>query len=82
MRRQAKLLQRNEFGGLLDATFDVVLRFQPARLRSNQAEYDRLPFRHEAQRLKATGAIGVEFHEISMHVDRVEQDFRYRLVAA
>ena len=82
LRRQAKLLEWNEFRRLLDAAPDVVLRLQPSAFRSDQAEHNGLVLRHQAQRLEATSALGVVFHEVAVHVDRIEQRFRYRLVAA
>src|SRR5262249_61659358 len=82
LRRQAKLIEVDEFGGLIYAAFDVVLAFKGAALARYEAEHDGLALGHEAQRLEAAGALGIVFHEIAVHVDRVEQELGDRLVTA
>ena len=59
MRRQAKLIERRELGGFLDAALDGVLFFERAGLGSDEAEHnDLVAFRQKPQRLKAAGASG------------------------
>ena len=82
LRRQAKLIERHEFRRLVDAALDLVLGFQRAGLRGDEAEHHLLALRHEAQRLEAAGAVAVVLHEIAVHVDGVEQHLGHRLVAA
>src|SRR5262249_32198782 len=77
LRRQAKLVERHEFGGLVDPPLDLVLALELAALGGDEAEHDELALGHEAQRLEAAGALGVELHEIAVHVDRVEQELRH-----
>ena len=82
LRRERELIERREFRGLVDAAQNRIPRFKLAGLRRDQPEYDRLAFRQEAQRLEAARALRVVLHEVAVHVDRVEQDFGDRLVAA
>jgi len=82
LRRQAKLLERYKFRRPRDAAPDVVFRLQLSAFRSDQAEYNGLVPRHQAQRLEATSALGVVFHEVAVHVNCIEQRFRHRLVTA
>src|SRR5262249_6696150 len=65
LRRQAELVERSEFGCLVDAALDLVLLFERAALRGDQAEHDAfLALRQKPERLEAAGALGVVFEEI------------------
>src|ERR1700751_5673385 len=69
LRRQRKLLQRSEFGGLLEAALDVVALLQFAEFRGDQADHHNLvALRQIAQRLETTGAVGIIFEEIAVVV--------------
>src|SRR5579864_5423162 len=62
LRRQAELIEVDEFLRLLDAALDRVLGFQRAGLGGDQAEHCEPAFRQPAQRLETAGALGVVFH--------------------
>src|SRR5690242_16716792 len=68
LRRQTKLLQRQELCGLIDTTLDIILRFQPARLRRDKTQHNRLALRYETQRFEPTGTVAVVFQEIPVQV--------------
>ena len=73
----------DEFRRLVDAALELVLGFRACRSSMvTRPSTTGLALRHEAQRLEAAGALGVVFHEIAVHVDRVEQHLGDRLVAA
>ncbi len=82
MRRQAELIDVDEFRGLVDTALEFVAALEHPGFRRHQPEHDLLALRHETQRLEAAGAGGVEFHEIAVHADRIEQHLGDRLVAA
>ncbi len=82
MRREAELIDIDEFRRLLDAALEFIAAFERAGFRRHQPEHDLLALRHETQRLETAGTCGVEFHEIAMHADRIEQPLGDRLVAA
>src|SRR5581483_11757144 len=64
LRRQAELLHGDEFRRLADAALEIVLLLELAELGGDEAEHDLLiASRHEAQRLEATGTVGVVFEE-------------------
>ncbi len=56
--------------------------FKLAGFRSHQAKYDLFTLGNQPQRLKAAGAFGVVFHEISIDIRLVEQDIGNRVVTA
>ena len=82
MAGDAELLERSIFGRLVNAAFEVILAFELAGLGGHDAEYDELAFGQHAQRLEAAGTRIVVLHEISVHLDLVEQDFLHRVVTA
>src|SRR5258708_17293208 len=82
LRREAELVEVDEPCRLVDASLEVVLGFERPALRSDEPEHHHLALGHEAQRREAAGAVAVAFHEISVDVDLVEQDFSDRLIAA
>src|SRR5215831_7130724 len=80
--RDAELVERGIFRRLIDAAPELVLAFKPAGLGGHDAEHHGLALGQLAQRLEATGALAVVFHEVAVHVDFVEQDLLHGLVAA
>src|ERR1700744_2343225 len=51
LRRQAELLERNVFGGLVDAALELVLGFERRAFRGDEAEHHaRAAFWHKTQR--------------------------------
>src|ERR1700730_12853769 len=82
LRRQTELLEVGELGGFLDAALDGVLGFQGAGLGRDQAEHSEAIFLQALERRKTAGAVGVVFHEITVHLDLVEQHFLLGFVAA
>src|SRR6516162_8517999 len=81
LRRETKLIEIGETGGLLDAPFDRVFTFQRAVLGRDQSEHRGAAFLQARQRLKAAGARGIVFHEIAVHLDAVEQHLLHGVVA-
>src|SRR5215475_4122042 len=66
LRGQAELLERREFGGFLNAAFDIVLLLQRSALGGDEAKHHNLvALRKKAQRLEAAGPLGVVFEEIA-----------------
>ncbi len=83
LRRQAELIEGDVFGRLVDAALDVVLAFQLAGFRGDQAEHQLLvAFGKEAQRLETAGAIAVVFEEIAVEAGMAEQLGGDELIAA
>src|SRR5437016_3673366 len=82
LRTETKLIEIHEFGRLLDSPLQVVDRLQRTRLRSHHAQNHDLPFGHEPQRIEAAGTLRIEFHEVPIHANLVEQQLRDRLVSA
>src|SRR5579883_1491770 len=82
LRREAKLIDVDEFRRLLNAALDLVAAFERSAFRRHQPEHHLLALRHETQRLKPTRPRSVELHEIAVHADAVEQHLGDRLVAA
>src|SRR5205807_2289116 len=83
LRAQAKLVERDVPGRLVDPPLDVVFFLKRTGLRGHEAEHHVLvALRDEAQRLEPAGALGVVFEEIAVISDAAEQDFGDRLVAA
>ena len=67
MRGEAKLLERRELGGFLDAALHGVFFLERAALGGDQPEHDNLiALRQKPQRLEAAGARGVVFEEITV----------------
>src|SRR5260370_31063802 len=66
--RQAQPLQGHVLRGLVDAAPQGVPRFQRARLGGDEAEHHLLVARQQPQRLEATGALRVPFHEGAVDV--------------
>src|ERR1700683_1961027 len=74
LRRQAQLIERHVFGGLVDAALDVVFLFQLAGLRGDEAEHKLLlALGEEAQRLEAARAVGIVFEEITIERGMTEE---------
>src|SRR5262245_50837056 len=82
LRGEAKLVEIDELACLLDAPLDPILGFELAGLRRHQSQHHGLALAHAPQRLERAGAVGVVFHEITVHLDAVEQDVGHRVVAA
>src|SRR5262245_39675479 len=82
LRAEAELIEIDELARLLDAPLDPVLGFELSGLRRHQPQHHGLALAHAPQRLEGTGAVGVVFHEIAVHLDAVEQDVRHRVVAS
>src|SRR5579875_1985185 len=82
LRREAQLLERHVLRGLVDASFQVVLRFELRRFRRHEPEYDLLARRHEAQRREGARALVVELEEEAVDVELAEQRLRDEVVAA
>src|SRR6188508_2678839 len=82
LRREAELLERDVFGSLVDAPFEVVRVLQRAELGRDKAEHNLfVALGHEAQRLEAAGPLGVVFKKEAVVVDS-EQRFGDRFIAA
>src|ERR1700722_3220243 len=58
LRRQTKLLEIGEFGGLRDAALDRVLGFERAALGRHQPEHGEAAFLQALERLQPAGAVG------------------------
>ena len=83
LRRQRELIQRREFGGLLQPALDVVLFLQLAGLGGDDADHhDLVALRQIAQRLEAAGAVGIIFQEIAVVIGAGQHGLGHRLVAA
>src|SRR5919204_1052668 len=82
LRTECELLQRRILGRFIDASLELVLRFEVAALRRDQAENGDLALGEKAQRLEIAGPRAVVFQEIAVHADLVEDQFGDRLVAA
>ena len=83
LRGEAELVERREFGRLVDAALDVVFPLERPGLRGDQAEDDAfVALGQEAERLEAAGALGVVFEEIAVDGEPAEQRLGHRLVAA
>src|ERR1019366_5198022 len=55
LRRQAKLIERNEPAGLVNAPFELVLCLEGAALGGDQSEDHHFSLGHAAQWFEATG---------------------------
>jgi hypothetical protein len=66
---------------LFDAALKLGGRFQRSGLRCDQAEYHRFVLGHKTQGLKTAGALRVEFHEVAIRADLVEQYLCYGIIA-
>src|SRR6266700_1751544 len=82
LRAQCKLLQRGVLARRIDATLELVLRFELAALGRDQTEDGHLAPGQKTQRFKAACARAVIFEKIAVHVDSVEDELGDRLVAA
>src|SRR6516225_8731227 len=82
LRAQGELLQRGVLACLVDATLELVLRFELGALGRDQTEDGRLAPGQKTQRFKAAGARAVILEKIAIHVDFVEDELGDRLVAA
>src|SRR5215472_3629458 len=82
LRAQCELLQRGVLARLVDATLELVLRFEPGALGRDQTEDGYLVPGQKTQRFKAAGARAVILKKIAVHVDFVENELSDRLVAA
>src|SRR5262249_21368215 len=82
LRAQDKLLQRSVLARLVDATLELVLRFELGALGRDQTEDGRLAPGQKTQRFEAAGARAVIFEKIAIHIDFVEDELGDRLVAA
>src|SRR5262249_57684565 len=67
LRREAELLERDEFRRLVDAALDRVLGFERPALGGNEAEHHQLALGHESQRLEAPPPPAVLFHPVRAH---------------
>src|ERR1700730_15282861 len=61
LRRQAELIDGDEFCRFVDAALEFVAAFERTGLRSHESEHDLLALRHETERLRGAGACGVAF---------------------
>ena len=59
-----------------------ILRFKLGVLGGDQAEHDILAARDQAQRLEASGALGIVFQEKGVRIERAEEFFGDGVVAA
>src|SRR5258708_1415884 len=83
LRRYRQLLQRREFRRFLQPPLDMVLLFQFADLRGDDADHpDLVALRQKPQRLESAGPIGIVFEEIAVIIGAREHGLRHRLVAA
>src|SRR5215475_2949935 len=82
LRREAKLIDVGEFSSRFDPALDLVLGFELPALGGHEPKYRRSPRREEPQRLEAAGARSVVLHEITVHLDAVEQHIGDRVVGA
>src|SRR5665213_3364666 len=83
LRRQAKLIERYIFCGLVDAPLDFVARLKPSGLRGHQTQHKLLlAFGKIAQRLEPTGPLAVIFQEIAVEIGVAEQLLGDEFVAA
>src|SRR5712691_13458351 len=69
LRREAELVERDEFRRLVDAALEGVFALEQSLLGGHEAEHHHLALGHEAQRLEAAGAVAVVFHEIGVDGD-------------
>src|SRR5262249_58706953 len=69
LRAQGELLQRGVLACLVDATLELVLRFELGALGRDQTEDGRLAPGQKTQRFKAAGARAVVLEKIAVHVD-------------
>src|SRR5207253_728301 len=67
---------------LVDATLELIDRFELRHFRADQAEHHHLVLRHEAQRREAAGAGAVVLEEDALVRQLVEQALGDRVVAA
>ena len=72
----------DELRSFVDAPLEFILGFQVSGFRGHQAQDNGLSRRHEPQGFKTARALSVELHEVSVHVDLVEEDLRNRLIPA
>src|ERR1700730_2722882 len=79
---QCELLQRGVLARLVEATLELVLRFELGALGRDQTEDGHLALGQKTQRLKAACAGAVIFEKIAIHLDFVENELGDRLVAA
>src|SRR5215831_8493218 len=82
LRAQCELLQRGMLARLVDATLELVLRFELGALGRDQTEDGYLVPGQKTQWFKAAGARAVILEKIAVHVDFVENELSDRLVAA
>src|SRR6516164_6160599 len=82
LRAQCELLQRGMLARLVDATLELLLRFEFAALGRDQTEDGHLAPGQKTQRFEAARARAVVFEKIAIHVDFVEDELGDRLVAA
>src|SRR5262249_25953151 len=82
LRAQCELLQRGVLARLVDATLELVLRFELAALGRDQTEDGHLAPGQKTQRFEAAGARAVIFEKVAIHLDFVEDELGDRLVAA
>src|SRR5262249_59338903 len=83
LRREAELIERRKLRRLLDAPLDIVLLFERAALRGDEAKHDALlALGQKSQRFEAAGALGVVFEKIAVEIDRAEKPLGDRLIAA
>src|SRR5215470_3433252 len=82
LRAQCELLQRGVLARRINATLELVLRFELTALGCDQTEDGHLALGQKTQRFEAAGARAVIFEKIAVHVDFVEDELGDRLVAA
>src|SRR5581483_10594341 len=80
LRAQAQLLERDVFGGFVDATLQLVLLFERALLRRDQTQHHHLSLGHEAQGLEAARACVIIFEEEAIDLEFTEKRSEERRV--
>ena len=76
------MLERYDLGGRIDASAQLVLRFEAGFLGRHQAEHSRLAGLQVAQRLEPADAFRVIFEQERIHAERAEQHLGDGVVAA
>src|SRR5437870_5284062 len=82
LRRQAKLVERDELRRLVDLALEIILRLQLIELCRNESKDYGLSFRDVTKRREIAGAGVVVFEEIAVDVEVVEKHLRNGLVTA
>src|SRR5215469_79329 len=82
LRADCKLLQWNDFGGLVDAAEEILFTLKRGALGAYQPEDDGFPLGNKAQRLKAAGAVVVVFKQEAIDFELVEEALGDGVVAS